>query len=439
MLSVKITNDLCNMQCTYCYEHILRAKNSQRKILDMDAVRNQIKNEGQVPYLHGGEPLLAPFEVVEEILSLSFQMEGRSSIQTNGTLITDKHIKLFKKYNTSVGISIDGPGELGKHRKTLKGNKPTADKVMEIIRKLRAEGIDVGIICVLTRSNALPEQREEFKAWIKELKSLGISGRMNPAQIDHPSLQDITLTDEELAEFYTDMAKFILTEIGDGWLPFRDIVDSLLGLNQGTCSFGECDYYNATAEKVVFSDGSTGSCLKTAKTGHIYPRFQNADAHPQGFAKIRHEILPLIDREHGGCKDCKYWRNCTGGCPTEGLDGDWRNRTRFCKAYFSLFEEVSEILKRILPNILLTTDLSSEHFPNPNSVRDMQPGAFYFLTAFQGFNPSSWREDAKVSLEHFKNEHFDTCGNLVREVDNDLNVEHGDRPHGDKPHGDSYL
>ena len=437
MLSVKITNDLCNMQCTYCYEHLCRTKNTNKKPLRMDSVRRQIENEQQVPYLHGGEPLLAPMEVVEEILSISYQMEGRSSIQTNGTLINDKHIALFKKYNTSVGISIDGPGELGKHRKTLKGNKPTADRVMDTIRKLRAEEIDVGIICVLTKANALLEQRAKFKDWVRELKELGISGRMNPAQIDYPSLKHIELTDDELSEFYCDMAKFILTEIGDGWLPYRDVVDSLLGLNQGTCSFGECDYYNASAEKVIFSDGSTGSCLKTSKTGHIYPRFQNADAHPRGFAKIRYEILPLIEQKFGGCKDCKFWRNCTGGCPTEGLDGDWRNRTRFCKAYYDLFEVTAEILKRMLPNLLLTSDLSEEHFPNPNSVRDMQPGAFYYMTAFQGFNPSSWREDAKVSLEQLP-EKQSYCDN-GHGLNGDVNVEHGDRPHGDKPHGDSYL
>lgn len=158
MLSVKITNALCNLQCSYCYEHIYRTR-LNHKAVDMQAVRRQIQNEQEPPYLHGGEPLLAPLEVIEEILSMSFQKVGSSSLQTNGTLISDKHVQLFKKYNTSVGISIDGPGELGRYRKTLKSAKPTADIVMDKIRMLRSEGINVGIICVLTKANALRAQR----------------------------------------------------------------------------------------------------------------------------------------------------------------------------------------------------------------------------------------------------------------------------------------
>lgn len=436
MLSVKITNALCNLQCSYCYEHIYRTKINHKSI-NIDAVKTQILNEQQPPYLHGGEALLAPLEVIEEILSMSFQQVGYSSLQTNGTLITDKHVRLFKKYNTSVGISIDGPGELGKYRKTLKGGKPTSDLVMDKIRFLRKEEVDVGIICVLTQSNALPDQREQFKAWVKELHNLGISGRLNPAQIDYPSMQHIALTEEELSEFYCDMARFILVEIGDDWLPYRDIVDSLLGLNQGTCSFGECDYYNASAEKVIFSDGSTGSCLKTAKTGHVYPRFQNADADPRGFARIRYEILPLIEHQNGGCKGCKYWRNCTGGCPSEGIGGDWRNRTRYCKAYYDLFDTVAGILKKIMPNVILTCDLEPSHFPGNNSVRNMNPGAFYYMTNNNGFNPSSWRRDARVSIESVGTQQ---ASGEAREIITgaEQNREHGDKPHGDRPHGDSF-
>ena len=444
MLSVKITNALCNLQCEYCYEHIYRTRINHKPI-DMDAVRHQIYNEQEAPYLHGGEALLAPIEIIEEILSLSFQKVGHSSIQTNGTLINHKHIALFKKYNTSVGISIDGPGSLGQYRKTLGGGNPTGDLVMDKIRTLRDAGVSVGIICVLTKANALPEQRDEFKAWVKELHELGVSGRMNPAQIDYPSVQKIALTAEELEEFYRDMARFILLEIGGDWLPYRDIVDSLLGLNQGTCCFGECDYYNAIAERVIFSDGSTGSCLKTAKTGHIYPRFQNADANPKGFAKIRYDILPLINQEDGGCKGCKYWRNCTGGCPSEGIEGDWRNRTRYCKAYYGLFEEVSTILKRVLPNLTLTSDLDSDHFPHANSVRGMTPSAFVLMGETTGVNPSSWRKDARVDLSNYKQvQPSRQC--VGEEVTNREygdrshgDRSHGDRPHGDRPHGDSTL
>lgn len=440
MLSCKITNALCNLQCDYCYEHIYRSTVNQRQ-LDLEAIKNQIRIENEAPYLHGGEALLAPLEVLEEILSISYKYNGHSSIQTNGVLINDKHIELFKKYNTYVGVSIDGPGELSKYRKSLSGDRNMGDVIMGKIRKLREAGIEVGIICVLSTANALPEQREAFKEWVRELKELRITGRMNPAEVDYPSLQHIALTPEQLEDFYRDMARFILTEIGGDWLPFRDIVDSLMGLNQGTCVFGDCDYYNATAEKVILSDGTTASCMKTSKTGHLYPRFQDDG---NGFAKIRYEILPLIDKESGGCKGCKYWRNCMGGCPAEGVDGDWRNKTRFCQAYYGLFEEVSTILKRILPNIILTSD-EGQSFPSQRTVEGMYPPATAYMTPGYVQAPSSWRQDTRGSAispyvqvqpgcpEGYTQQPEGYTQQVVAEVED---FGHGDRPHGDAPHGD---
>lgn len=433
MLSVKVTNALCNMQCTYCYEHIYRSKINQRAF-DLEAIKRQIGNENDAPYLHGGEALLAPIQVLEELFAISYQKTGYSSIQTNGTLITDKHIELFKKYNTQVGISIDGPGDLGKYRRTIDG-QPTADMVMDNIRWLRKEGVHVGIICVLTKANALPEQRERFKDWVRELKALGVTGRMNPAEIDYPSLQKIALTPEELEDFYRDMTRFVLTEIGGDWLPYRDAVDSLLGLDQGTCVFGECDYYYASAERVILSDGTTASCMKTAKTGHVYPRYQNAGQ--RGFAKIRYEVLPKIEQESGGCQGCRYWRNCTGGCPAEGIGGDWRNRTRFCKGYYALFEETEKILRRVFPNITLTTDLDGSCFPHRNSV-GMNTSAFRFM--IDGPNgsirPSTWRQDAR-QLRCPPNTSGEGRGaHASPQVTEAMPGGHGDKPHGDRPHGD---
>ncbi len=430
MLSVKITNALCNLQCAYCYEHVYRERANHRP-LDLEAVLTQIEREQTAPYLHGGEALLAPLDVVEAILAKSYEKIGHSSIQTNATLINEKHIELFKLYKTQVGVSFDGPGEMSRYRIPVEnqGKGHVSDLIWENIKWLRREGIQVGIICVLTKANALPEQREAFKRWVLELKELGITGRMNPAEIDYPSMQKIALTPEELDDFYRDMTRFILTEVGGDWLPYRDIVDSLLGLNQGTCSFGPCDYYNAGAERVILSDGSTASCMKTSKTGNIYPRFQNAG--DRGFGLIRYEILPKIEQKLGGCKGCQYWRNCTGGCPAEGIDGDWRNRSRYCLGLKGLFEETSRLLKTMLPNIELTTDRESEAFSDPNSVKGMNPDAFCFMSTLSNSRASSWRQDARVSLSHCRQ----TTQPLPQSPPED-DCGHGDRQHGDRAHGD---
>jgi hypothetical protein len=58
-------------------------------------------------------------------------------------------------------------------------------------------------------------------------------------------------------------------------------------------------------------------------------------------SRARYEALAQVKQSAGGCKGCFWWSYCKGGCPGAGLDGDWRNRTRFCEAIKETFAFVS--------------------------------------------------------------------------------------------------
>lgn len=398
-ISLKITNTRCPAACQYCYEHYLREHGADAgdRPLDLDAVMKQLNKEwaeregcSSPPYLHGGEALSAGYELVETFLKKSYELAGSTNIQTNGYLIDDRYIEMFKKYKTSVGVSIDGPHPLNRAR-VIPGvkAKDVADTVMKNIYKLRANGIHVSIICVLHKWNSLPEPREILKKWILELKQIGIcSGRLNLMHSDYIQYgKSLELSEEEAEDVHRDLARFILSE-NDGlyWQPFHDAVGILTGVDSGTCVFGtRCAYYHAHAEPVILSDGSTANCLKTAKTGCMYPRMEQWDGDFRAFGGVRYEVLPQVSQEDKGCKGCKYWLECGGGCPSEGLEGDWRNRTRFCKAYFGLFDEVEHLLKRLMPNIRLTPD----HRKKENEY--MNPPAFALMDRNYTQNPSTWR------------------------------------------------
>jgi uncharacterized protein len=70
---------------------------------------------------------------LEKLWKWGFDKYKSNGIQTNGSLINDQHIELFKKYNVHVGISIDGPDELSDARwygtleTTRKKNQLTLD------------------------------------------------------------------------------------------------------------------------------------------------------------------------------------------------------------------------------------------------------------------------------------------------------------------------
>src|SRR5579859_5099273 len=92
----------CNIQCRYCYQQPQRDAGNLGHRYDIERMKAAILEEGGPFTLFGGEALLVPLRDLEELWSWGFQQFGRNSVQTNGTLITDAHIDLFKKYNVGV-------------------------------------------------------------------------------------------------------------------------------------------------------------------------------------------------------------------------------------------------------------------------------------------------------------------------------------------------
>src|SRR5437899_2923579 len=102
----------CNLSCTYCYQDPQRDSGNFRQSYDLERMKAALTHAGGPFLLFGGEPLLVPLPDLVELWRFGLERHGKNALQTNGALITDEHMELFKKYNVDVGISIDGPGGL---------------------------------------------------------------------------------------------------------------------------------------------------------------------------------------------------------------------------------------------------------------------------------------------------------------------------------------
>ena len=108
-LVVKATN-ACNLKCPYCYNY----KNSfYRENMSEETIDKILKVfNGKIGSFiwHGGEPLLVGKDFFsktnEKIKQASETIQ--IAIQTNGTLIDEEFISLFKKHDVGVAISFDG-------------------------------------------------------------------------------------------------------------------------------------------------------------------------------------------------------------------------------------------------------------------------------------------------------------------------------------------
>ena len=92
----------------YWYRNPQRDAGNLSRVYDLDLMKSAVLQEGGPFTLFGGEPLLLPLADLEELWSWGLQQFGGTSLQTNGVLVTDAHIQLFKKYRVHVGISLDG-------------------------------------------------------------------------------------------------------------------------------------------------------------------------------------------------------------------------------------------------------------------------------------------------------------------------------------------
>ena len=314
----------CNLNCKYCYERKyreekklnLRKVKSQYNLKKVFKGMEEFRNYQQV--LHGGEPLVMGKKDAKKILMKMKELTGKSGIQTNGFLIDDDFIKIFKECDTAVGVSYDGPGELSRFR-------PGTANLDEKIRKMVEQGLRVSIIMVISKANAGNDKLlKKLKKYLLELNELKVCGRLNPCA----GAPGFELGEKRLIKVYLNLAEYCFRN-NLRWSPFVDIVNGLQGKSR-VCTFSGCDTFHTKSATVLVGDGSISNCMRTNEKEIIL-------RHPAEY-NTRDEILEETPQEFGGCLNCKYFDACHGGCPSQAINNDWRNRSYLCPLYKSLFQ-----------------------------------------------------------------------------------------------------
>ena len=165
---------LCNLDCAYCYvpdrqnasrlpipvlESLLRAVSSSRIARGDRALKI---------LWHAGEPLAAGIDFYRAAVDATDRLMGdgwrvRHSIQTNGTLITDEWCEFFRANGVSIGVSIDGPADVHDANRVTRGGRGSFAHAMRGIDRLRAYGIGVSVLSVLTaKSIERPDDMFQF-------------------------------------------------------------------------------------------------------------------------------------------------------------------------------------------------------------------------------------------------------------------------------------
>lgn len=150
------TSNSCNLNCSYCYFVSKKKEKLKFEIVQFQKIVNCVlqKTDSSINLVfHGGEPLLNSAQWIDEACRVALQISLENDkkiyfhIQTNGTSLTDDHIKVLKKYNFTVNVSLDGPKEI--HDKA----RGRYDETLRSIRRLQAEDMLLGVITVIGKHN----------------------------------------------------------------------------------------------------------------------------------------------------------------------------------------------------------------------------------------------------------------------------------------------
>ncbi|MEM1323168.1 MAG: radical SAM protein [Bacteroidota bacterium] len=332
----------CNIACQYCYQNPQRDAGNLNTTYNLEAMKRAVERIGRPFALFGGEPLLLPLADLESLWAWGYEHFGRNTLQTNGVLIKEEHLHLFRRYKVRVGISIDGPEELNDVRwaGSLEKTRASTQKTEAAINRLCAAGIPVAIIITLHRGNATADKLPKLQAWIKSLEGKGVRFiRLHLLEVDHESIREkYALSDKENVETLLSFARFqkelkhIRLDI------FKDMKALLLGDDrEAPCVWRACDPYTTAAVQGVEGQGQTSNCGRTNKDGVDFIK-----AIEPGYE--RYLALYHSPQKAGGCKGCRFFLMCKGQCPGTAIDGDWRKRTEHCKIWKKLFARLEKQL-----------------------------------------------------------------------------------------------
>jgi uncharacterized protein len=402
----------CNIQCQYCYQNPQRDAGNVPRAYDVDAMKDATEREGGPFTIFGGEGLLVPEDDLEELWRWGLEKWGSNGIQTNGVLINDEHVRMFREYKVHVGISVDGPDELNDARwaGTLARTREATAKTMANIERLCAEGMPPSLIVTLHRGNATADKLSRMHEWFRDLERKGVtSARLHVLEVDEDGVgAAYALSTEENLTAFLSFAK-LESELTTLRLDlFGDMRNLLAGTDDNTtCVWNACDPYTTRAVRGVEGYGQASNCGRTNKDGIDFVKSDT-----EGFE--RYLALYHTPQEHGGCKDCRFFLMCKGQCPGTSIDGDWRNRTEHCDLWKGLFRTLEE---QMLDAGEVPLSASPER-------RDIE-AAFVEL----------WAQGQSTSIAGVKRWMEERAQNGDASVA--VVTGHGDVPHGDEPHGDA--
>jgi len=364
-LLIKPVSYECNLDCGYCfYKKTSRLYPRGTHKMGEDVLEKIISEamtwSGDEPRIfcwQGGEPLLAGVEFFKRVVELQ-KKHGKTgqvvgnSIQTNTTLLNSEWIELFRQYNFSIGVSLDGPEEVHNCYRQYASTRGSFSRTVTGINLLRKGGIDFNILSTIAKETAENPQKIYDFFLSEDLHYLQFIPAVDR---NEEKVQNFSITPIQYRDF--------LCRLFDVWWNdgspvasvrlFDNILEILLGHCSSSCLFKrECGDYI-----VVEYNGDVYPCdffvRVEWKLGNILelPLTELSKRAKLQFGKLRRIVPP-------DCESCQWNFICNNGCLWLRWvrNGSLEDKDYFCESYKYFFSYTIGRLEKLCDSILRKDD-----------------------------------------------------------------------------------
>lgn len=310
----------CNFGCPYCYENPkpgIISPEIQDKLVSI--VKDSAEKKRKVDTTwYGGEPMLAKkviYSLSERFMQICKEngVEYYAGIITNGYLITEEDLELFKRYNIqSVQITIDGPERVHNSRRFLKAepSKGTFKPIIENIKKLDSMGFGISLRVNIDKNNI--ETTKELIMYFKEigLKNLFINfGHVSAYTDSNQGIKETCLSMAEYSKESLLLQEFLHNNgFRSSGFPYYP------GLKANYCGADSINTF------VIDPEGYKYKCWN--EVGNIEMSVGNIMLKKEEMTEemINREVsyMTWSPFENETCRECFLLPICMGGCPYSG-------------------------------------------------------------------------------------------------------------------------
>ncbi len=361
----KPSGAICNLDCSYCFflsKEELYPGSSFRMGSDLaDEYIRQLLESHRTPEVtvawQGGEPTLMGVDFFRRAVKAVERHRRRDqviehTIQTNATLIDDEWAAFFAENDFLVGVSIDGPRDIHDAYRVDKGGKPTYDRVIAGLDKLKAHGVRWNALTTIHHAN----EDHGLRVYRFLRDDLGADFIQFIPIVERPAPGGIP-TGAETTDRSVSPAGYgrFLIEVFEDWVRrdvgtvFVQMFDSTLASFVGA-SGSMCVHARTCGTAVALEhNGDLYSCDHFVEPEYLLGNIAEthmlelvASPQQQAFGNAKNDDLPAY------CRSCDVRFACNGGCPKDRFtltpDGE-PGLHYLCPSYQAFFRHVDRPMR----------------------------------------------------------------------------------------------